>query len=370
MTRDTTKSAVLYGPKDIRIESKSVDPPKADEVQVQVTHTGICGSDLHYYFDGKNGPYEMKHPFTLGHEAAGRVTDVGSNVKDLKVGDPVALEVGVACLKCDICVTRKLYNLCPNLHFRGSAKSYPHYEGTLSEVVNHPAKWCHVVPPGIKDLALGALAEPLSVAMQAIEKSKIEQESIAPSVLVIGAGTIGQLVAFAAKKAGAEKTVICDISDKRVHFALDSGFADAGVVLKPVKGSENAALANFEQVCDATGESGFDHVFECTSVELCVQMAYYSANPGATITLVGMGSPLTYVPLAQATVKELSVVAVFRYAHNYPKALELLDKEQERLLKVVTHRFPLDAAAEAFKAASIPVDDKGNLLVKAVISTE
>jgi L-iditol 2-dehydrogenase len=370
MTRDNTKSAVLFGPKDLRIESRSVESPKEDEVQIKVTHTGICGSDLHYFYDGKNGPYEMKHPFTLGHEAAGRVIEVGSNVSDFKVGDPVALEVGVACLKCDICTKRKLYNLCPDLHFRGSAKSYPHYEGTLSEVVNHPARWCHIIPPGIKDLALGALAEPLSVAMQAIQKSKIEQETIAPSVLVVGAGTIGQLVAFAAKKAGAQSTVICDISDTRVNFALDSGFADSGVVLKPVKRADNAALANVEQVRNATGKSGFDHVFECTSVELCVQMAYHSTNPGATITLVGMGSPQNSVPLSQATVKELTVVAVFRYANTYPKALELLDKEQEALQKVVTHRFPLDSAVEAFKAASKPVDDDGKLLVKAVICAE
>jgi L-iditol 2-dehydrogenase len=112
------------------------------EVQVAVQATGLCGSDLHYFNHYRNGDIIVREPLTLGHESAGVVTAVGSGVSDVKVGDRVALEVGLPCLECELCAAGR-YNICKTLRFRSSAKSFPHFQGTLQERINHPAAYCH-----------------------------------------------------------------------------------------------------------------------------------------------------------------------------------------------------------------------------------
>jgi len=111
-------------------------------VQVAVQTTGLCGSDLHYYNHYRNGDIIVQEPLTLGHESAGVVCAVGSQVKDLEVGDKVALEVGLPCMECALCQEGR-YNICKKLRFRSSAKSFPHFQGTLQERINHPANMCH-----------------------------------------------------------------------------------------------------------------------------------------------------------------------------------------------------------------------------------
>jgi L-iditol 2-dehydrogenase len=113
-----------------------------------VRRTGICGSDVAYYKHFRNGDLAACAPLTLGHESAGTVEAVGEGVVGYRVGDRVALEVGVPCDSCRACRGGR-YNLCARLRFRSSAKSVPHYQGTLQQKINHPAKWCHksVLPP-------------------------------------------------------------------------------------------------------------------------------------------------------------------------------------------------------------------------------
>jgi L-iditol 2-dehydrogenase len=111
-------------------------------VQVAVQTTGLCGSDLHYFNHYRNGDILVRQPLTLGHESAGVVTAVGSEVSNLKIGDRVALEVGLPCLECGLCREGR-YNICKSLRFRSSAKSFPHFQGTLQKKINHPAVYCH-----------------------------------------------------------------------------------------------------------------------------------------------------------------------------------------------------------------------------------
>jgi L-iditol 2-dehydrogenase len=113
-----------------------------NEVQVAVHSTGICGSDLHYYNDFRNGAFSVLAPLCLGHESAGTVSVIGSSVKTLSVGDKVALEVGMACGTCELCGEGR-YNICEKMLFKSSAKTFPHANGTLAEKVNHPADLCH-----------------------------------------------------------------------------------------------------------------------------------------------------------------------------------------------------------------------------------
>jgi L-iditol 2-dehydrogenase len=109
---------------------------------VAVLSTGLCGSDLHYYNHFRNGDIIVREPLTLGHESAGTVVAVGSEVTHLKPGDRVALEVGLPCETCELCGEGR-YNICRGMKFRSSAKANPHAQGTLQERINHPAKWCH-----------------------------------------------------------------------------------------------------------------------------------------------------------------------------------------------------------------------------------
>jgi L-iditol 2-dehydrogenase len=123
-------------------EERELPPLGANDVQVAVKATGLCGSDLHYFGHFRNGDILVREPLTLGHESAGVVTAVGSGVTSLQVGDKVALEVGQPCEKCGLCLEGR-YNICREMKFRSSAKAYPHAQGTLQEQITHPASWCH-----------------------------------------------------------------------------------------------------------------------------------------------------------------------------------------------------------------------------------
>jgi L-iditol 2-dehydrogenase len=123
-------------------ELRPLPPPGEGEVQVSVLSTGLCGSDLHYFNHFRNGDIRVLEPLILGHESAGRVVAVGPGVAELKEGDRVALEVGLPCGECPLCLQGR-YNICRGMQFRSSAKAFPHAQGTLQEKINHPAKWCH-----------------------------------------------------------------------------------------------------------------------------------------------------------------------------------------------------------------------------------
>ena len=152
-------ASVLHGVKELKIvswgyfvwiftadwdvqEHRQLGAPDAKDVQVAVQATGLCGSDLHYFNHYRNGDIIVQEPLTLGHESSGVVTAVGSEVSSLKVGDRVALEVGLPCRECDLCIGGR-YNICKALRFRSSAKSFPHFQGTLQARINHPAVYCH-----------------------------------------------------------------------------------------------------------------------------------------------------------------------------------------------------------------------------------
>ncbi|KAK6198365.1 hypothetical protein LQW54_010327 [Pestalotiopsis sp. IQ-011] len=207
-----TEGLYLHGPKEFRHESRELAPPKPDEVQIAVRSNTICGSDLHYFSQFRNGDITVKEPLCLGHESAGQITALGSDVHrthpHLLEGDRVAVECGVLCGECDVCRWKR-YNICPKLRFRSSGSKFPHYRGTLQKQINHPAQWVHKLPDAL-DCEAGALLEPLAVAVQAVDKAeKFALPSVHESCLVFGAG--------------------------RLLFAMNGGFADAASLVKPTK---------------------------------------------------------------------------------------------------------------------------------------
>lgn len=372
------RASVLHGPRDLRLEESTLESPGPTELQLVIRATGLCGSDLHYYQQYRNGDIQVREPLSLGHESAGVVVAIGSQVEVFKVGDRVALEVGLPCEECDRCRDGR-YNICQQLQFRSSAKAFPHFQGTLQDRINHPASWCHKLPDHVS-FDVGAILEPLGVAIQATRRAQIAQKS---STLVFGAGAVGLLCAAMAKVAGSSHVVIADIQQERVRFASQHGYAHEGFIV-PTERSQNideklqiakeTAASAAEKLPKGTGTTGgFDVVFECTGVEACTQAAIYATRPGGKVVIVGMGNPVQTLPISAAALREVDILGTFRYANTYPQAIELVSGRNPLLPdlgKLVTHRFcDLGNVERAFELAARTKDEDGNLVLKVVVET-
>ncbi|CAM1501585.1 Fc.00g035690.m01.CDS01 [Cosmosporella sp. VM-42] len=375
MASQLVKASVLHGQRDLRIQERELPSPGNDEVQVAVQATGLCGSDLHYFNHYRNGDIIVREPMTLGHESAGTVVAVGSAVTDFAPGERVALEVGLPCEACELCGEGR-YNICRGMKFRSSAKAFPHFQGTLQESINHPAKWVHKLPDNVS-LDAGALAEPLSVAMHARDRAALPEGS---TILVLGAGAVGLLAAAVSKAANAKAVIIADILKDRVDFAVKNGFADAGVLV-PMERPQTIEdkLAYARNVADlvkkteirggAIGE--VSAVYECTGVETCVQSAIYATKPGGKVMIIGMGTPVLTLPISAAALREVDLIGVFRYANTYKEVIQLLSsrpKGMPDLSTLVTQRFKgMDKIEDAFNMAGKIKDESGNLVIKVVV---
>ncbi|KAL3472009.1 chaperonin 10-like protein [Aspergillus californicus] len=391
----TCQALVLHGAKDLRLESKPVHSPNASEVQVAIRATGLCGSDLHYYNHGRNGDFVVREPMCLGHESSGVVTAVGPNTQILKVGDRVALEVGLPCRKCPLCLSNR-YNLCPEMRFRSSAKIYPHLDGTLMELTTHPESMCHKLPDNVS-FAGGALVEPLAVCLHAIRRSnpppKYTEAGHGSSALIFGAGAIGLLLAAALSAQDSfAQIVVADIDASRLEIASSLQIPGLSTFLIPRPSNpppRDAPHAEQTTFALATAQStaaslkstitstdtfglGFTRVYDCTGVPACVQAGIYAASPGAVLVQIGMGNPIQTVPVGAAALREVDIIGVFRYdGYAYPAAIGLMGSGKMDVVeeKVVTHKLPLADGARAFGLAGSGVDEEGRPVVKVVIES-
>ncbi|KAL5481092.1 hypothetical protein ACEPAI_10033 [Sanghuangporus weigelae] len=375
----STSAAVCYGPSVLRLDSRPLWPPAPGEASIALGPTGLCGSDLHYYTHGRNGDFALRAPLVLGHEAAGTVTALGPGVTNLRVGQRVAVECGVMCGDCNKCKEGR-YNLCKGMRFASSAKTFPHLDGTLQERMNHPAHLLHPIPENVS-LELAALAEPLSVLIHAARRVGLSSSSSTSpkTVLVFGVGAIGLLACTLARARGATRVVALDINQQRLAFAQSNGLADATYCL-PLSNKTKSAGATQEEKLLAAKENimaalqhfdapdGFDVVFECTGAEPCIQMSIHACATGGRIMLIGMGTSNITLPLSAAATREVDILGSFRYANTYPEALQLLASGELRgIEKLVTHRYRLEDAKEAFELMRRGRDEKGGLVIKVMV---
>lgn len=262
------------------------------------------------------------------------------------------------------------------MKFRSSAKSVPHFQGTLQERINHPAKWCHKLPSHVS-LESAALLEPLAVAIHAARRATIEQGDTA---IVFGAGTVGMLTAAMAKMSGATTVVIADIDSGRVNYALTHGFAHKGYIVTSRRHLSETAeklsvakelasdIMQIASLNDVDFE-GADVTFDCTGKEICMQAGLYATRPGGKLVMVGMGTPIQTLPMSASHLKEVDIVGVFRYANTYPIGIKILSSGCfPSLDNMITHRFRgLSAAKEAFELAGKTMDKDGKLVLKVLV---
>lgn len=247
------------------------------------------------------------------------------------------------------------------MRFRSSAESVPHTDGTLRTEINHPASHVFKLSSNMP-IELGALIEPLAVALHAHTRAKL---SAGATILVLGGGAIGLLVAAVGRSRGL-RVVVADLWEDRVRFATRHGFADKGVVVptlpeaKSVDEKLQASQDLAEQIAEAhlpgteNGKVGeVEAVFECTGSESALQSAIYSCKPGGKVLMIGMGQAVQTLPIAAAATREVDLLGVVRYAGTYADAVGLAgsgDASLPDLRRLVTHKVNgVENVEEAFR---------------------
>lgn len=330
----SNRAAVMTELGHIVVEERPDADPGPLEAVVRVEAVGVCGSDTAYYTVGRIGDYVVDGPIVLGHEAAGQVVAVGSDVDTVAVGDRVAIEPGTPCRNCRECMAGR-YHLCPDLVFLAT----PPYDGALVEQLTIDARNLHRMPDSMT-YEQGALLEPLSVGIWGCVRAGLRPGD---DVLVTGAGPVGLLAASVARAFGAARVTVSDPSDFRLDLAERMGLA-----------VERAG---------APRDAEYDVLLECSGATGVLGEGLRRLRPAGRAAMIGMPKEeLVGLPLSQLNVNELTVSLVNRYNDTWPLAIELVDSGRVDVVPLVTHHFPLDRAAEALMLGRTVTDS-----VKAVI---
>lgn len=330
------KAVVFYGVNDVRVEEIDVPKMEPDDVLVKIKAVGVCGSDVHFYKEGRIGPYVPKPGHIIGHESAGEIVAVGANVKDRKVGDRVAIEPGTPCGHCDLCKEGK-YNLCREMMFMGHPD--PCREGAMAEYVVTAAGFTYLLPETMT-YEEGAMMEPLAVAMQALKRGRVKAGD---TIAIYGCGPIGLSMLLAAKAFGCAEIYMSDRIQYRLDYAKQFGATKVF----------NAKDGDFEKgVMEATHGRGVDVVIEAAGSTEAYKHVTNTAKRGGVVVFVGMAAEEMFpINVFEITDKELDVTSVFRYANVYEQAIRLAGAGLIDMKKLVTHKMPLSKAGEAMDAA-------------------
>ncbi|KAL7036374.1 hypothetical protein ACKWTF_008789 [Chironomus riparius] len=294
---------------------------------------GICGSDIHYLVHGRIGDFVVKDKMIIGHEASGIVQKLGKDVKNLKVGDRVAIEPGVSCRLCEFCKTGR-YNLCPDMKFCAT----PPYDGNLRRYYAHAADFCFKLPDHVT-MEEGALLEPLSVGVHACRKANVQ---LGDSVLILGAGPIGLVSLICAKEMGASKVIITDLLQSRLDVAKELGADYTYVIPKDVTEDELVKKIH-ETLGNAPNKS-----IDCSGAEATNRLGLQATACGGCFVIVGCGPPEVKLPLVAAMAREIDIRGVFRYANDYSAALALVSSGKANVKRLITHHFDLTETLDAF----------------------
>ncbi|KKL30975.1 sulfurtransferase [Burkholderia contaminans FFH2055] len=329
------KALVLERTRELAL--RDIDLPQAlgpGDVRIKVHTVGVCGSDVHYYVHGGIGPFRVDAPMVLGHEASGTVVETGAGVTHLRVGDRVCMEPGVPRLDSPATL-RGLYNLDPDVRFWAT----PPIHGCLTPYVVHPAAFTYRLPDNVS-FAEGAIVEPLSIGLQAAKKAAMKPGDLA---VVIGAGTIGAMMALAALAGGAARVILADVVPDKLAL-----FADNRAVTTVDVRTESLADA----VAEATDGWGADVVFEASGSANAYAGLVDLICPGGCAVLIGM--PVAPVPLDVVALqaKEGRIESVFRYANIFPRALALIASGAIDVKPFISRTFPFSEGVRAFEEAA------------------
>jgi (R,R)-butanediol dehydrogenase/meso-butanediol dehydrogenase/diacetyl reductase/L-iditol 2-dehydrogenase len=323
--------AVMEAPGVVKLEPMEIKPLKPNQVRIEVKYCSICGSDLHIY-KGKH-PY-AKLPVALGHELSGIINELGSEVKNLKIGQKVVVEPVYKCGICEAC-RRGNYCFCEQLSFQyrkgnGAMRKY----FTIEE---------ECVFPISEDISfdIASLIEPLAVAVHAVRKADVR---MGETVLVMGCGAIGLLVTALCAKVGASKVIAADQIYSRLELAKELGATD----------TINTKEINIKEAVKSITGSGVDKSIECVGIESTFMACLECLNMGGVATVLGIfENPEVKLTAPLIVARELTIRGSQAYCWDFKTAIEMATKVD--LGKLLTHKFPM---SEIQKAMDIATDRK------------
>lgn len=322
---------VVVEPDGVRIISATKPTVGPHDVGVEMVISGVCGSDIHAA--AGHHPF-LKPPYFPGHEVVGTVHAVGDAVTSVTVGDKVTVEPTLPCWDCKMCRTERS-NICENLRFFGCG----YEQGGMADYFTVPANRAHVLPTEMSALD-AALIEPLATPVHAERLSGGVRDK---TVVIIGAGTIGLLMLAAVRHAGARRIVMTDMLQSKRERALRLG---ADMVVDAASGQVVA------DVRDSLGESA-DVVFDCVAVQPTLDQAVAFAAKGGTVVIVGVPPKPVVIPVADLQEYQIRLQGSATYtALDYERAIAIIESGGASAEDLITARYPLDQAADAFAASA------------------
>jgi L-iditol 2-dehydrogenase len=342
------KIARLTGIKRFEITDMPMPHLKPGWVLVGIRSVGVCGSDIHYYSEGNIGDQIVKYPFSVGHECAGVVEEIGKGVKGLRPGMRVAIDPAMPCGNCYLCKMGR-ENICLNMIFLGCPGQT---EGSLSEYLSMPAENCFPIPDSMTfDEAV--MTEPLAIAVHAVQLSGIQRGE---SIAVLGSGPIGLLTMMTALEYGAGKAFSTDIIPERVIFAQKMG---------ATKSFNCRTSSVVNEIKEATSGRGVDIAFECAGEQDALDQAAEILRPGGRLMILGIPK-VERVSFVAILVRrhEILIQNVRRQNRNVDEAIRLVSDGRLDAGKLVTHRYPFDKVGDAYDLVSRYADG----VIKAMVT--
>ncbi len=315
-----------------------------NQIKVKMKIIGVCGSDIHVNH-GKH-PY-TKYPVVQGHEVSAVVEEVGSLVTNVEVGDRVTIQPQVVCGKCYPC-THGMYNDCEVLKVMGFQTT-----GMASEYFVVDAEKAIKLPEGMS-YDHGAMIEPLAVAVHAVRRyENVEGKS----VLVLGGGPIGNLVAQTAKAMGAAKVLLSELSEYRLKTAEKCGISTVNPEEKELK----------EAIINSFGVDGADVIFECIGINATMKQAIEYARKGSDIVVVGVFADLGTINMGFVQDHELRIIGTAMYrVEDYIEAIRLVGEGLIEFDSLITHRVPFSEYEKAYKI----IDEQKDKAMKVLIDMD
>lgn len=315
------RAAVWERPGELRVQERPDPAPGPADIVVRVGACGMCGTDVHIA-EGEFPP--TPYPIVPGHEFAGEVVAVGSEVEDLAVGACVAVDPSLFCGHCDYCRVQR-GNLCRNWNAIGDT-----VDGAFAELVRAPARNAYELPAGTSTRT-GALVEPLACAVHGARRLEV---SSGDSVLITGAGTMGLLLLQVLGHAGAAHVAVVDRNERRLEIARALG-ADA-----------------VDTEIGAVAEAGFDCVVDATGVAGVVQQGLGAVRRGGKLMIFGVAPQEARVEISPFRIynDEITVLGSMAVLYTFVQAIELLRAGAVDTEPLLTHTFPLNDFEDALAA--------------------